>query len=119
MKPLPALLIDAAATCAFMALGMASHAHSYVDYPARVAPFLVALGAAWLVPKVRLDPTSWKAGLIVWPVTAIGGLALRKALGGGISGAMPFISTGVLAILLLGWRAIARSRSARTAEQPF
>lgn len=111
MKPLPALLIDGAATCAFMAIGMASHAHSYADYPARVAPFLLALGAAWLVPKVRQSPISWKAGLIVWPITTVGGLALRKATGGGISGAMPFISAGTLAVLLLGWRIIARAKA--------
>ena len=43
---------------------------------------------------------------MIWLFTVIIGLALRAVSGGGISGAFPWVTLGVLGLLLVGWRVI-------------
>lgn len=120
---------DAAAVALFIGLGRRTHDTSgFAGYLTAVRPFLTALIVVWLAlfvwqryiarggPDVDRVLRVFPAGLLVWSVTAAGGLALRAAGGGGLSGGFPYVTFGVLGVLLLGWRAavaLLRRRNSR------
>jgi len=105
------IVIDLVLTAVFCVIGRRSHAEGvFSDLPGLLHttwPFVVALVAAHIVlltARTHADRVS--AGLIVWAVTVIGGLALRALSGQGT--ALPFmiVATLVLALLLIGWRIV-------------
>ncbi|WP_341360454.1 DUF3054 domain-containing protein [Georgenia sp. M64] len=97
--------IDAAAVLVFALVGMLSHGSD--GYLGIVWPFLVGLAVAWFVPAVRALPLLiWPSGVMIWVFTAGIGLALRAVSGGGMSGAFPWVTLGVLGLLLVGWRVV-------------
>ncbi len=94
---------------AFAALGRASHdtAPFGIGLVTTAWPFVVALVIAWAASFALRKPTAIvPTGLIIWLVTAAGGLGIRVLSGD--TAAVPFIvvATITLAILLLGWRLI-------------
>lgn len=92
----------------FAVIGTLSHEGGLAEMPRVAWPFLLALLVVWVLPMTRLTSLLvWPTGVLVWAVTSIGGLALRWVTGGGVSGAMPAITIGVLGVLLLGWRLVA------------
>lgn len=113
-RRLPAALvivIDLVLTAVFCIIGRLSHAEGvFSDLPGLLHttwPFVAALAAAHivlLIARTRADRIP--AGLIIWAVTVIGGLALRALSGQGT--ALPFmiVATLVLALFLVGWRAV-------------
>lgn len=102
-------LIDFAVVAVFAIVGLVNHGGIDLVEVGRVGwPFLAALLAVWALPMVRMTSLLvWPTGVIVWLVTAIGGLLIRWAIYGGVSGAMPWITIGVLGVFIVGWRAIA------------
>ena len=99
--------LDVAAVALFTVIGVLSHGTPLSGYLGTLWPFLVALALAWMVPGVRSLPLLiWPSGVIVWVGTVAGGLALRWAAGGGVTGAFPWVTAGVLAVLLIGWRVV-------------
>ena len=105
--PARALLADAGCVVAFVALGRASHAERLdpVGLAATAAPFLVGLGVAWVVVRAWRRPDAVATGAAVWAVTAVVGLAVRWAVGGGVAPSFVLVTMLVLAALLVGWRA--------------
>ncbi len=105
-----ALAADAALVVVFAAVGMAQH-HGDFDAVglAEVAwPFLAALGVAWIVALAwRAPARPVRTGLPLWAITLAGGMLLRWATGGGTALAFVIVAAVTLAILLVGWRAIA------------
>lgn len=106
-----AILVDIAAVIVFATIGRASHGEGVG--PRGIAdtawPFLTALLVAWAVMLIRRrDHLGIGAGVFVWFTTWVGGLALRVI--GGDTAAVAFIIVAgvVLALLLVGWRALAR-----------
>lgn len=97
---------------AFAAIGRASHESGVlgeggVGLLTTAWPFVVALGAGWLVSVAWRAPLApWRTGVPVWAVTVVGGMLLRALSGQGT--AVPFIvvATLTLLVLLLGWRLI-------------
>lgn len=113
-----AALLDAALVIAFAATGRASHQeHPLVGLWDTAWPFLAALVVGWLVTAAWRAPSApLRTGIGVWAVTLIGGMLLRAVSGQGT--AIPFIVVAgvVLAVTLIGWRAVAallRRRRAR------
>ncbi len=124
-------LADAGAVALFIALGRRTHEESGLSgYADALRPFLMALLVVWLGvflwqafamarTKDSTDALAWReraarrlmaiwpTGVLVWVVTAAGGLALRAAGGGGLSGGFPYVTFGVLGALMLGWRLVA------------
>ncbi len=108
-----ALGFDVAAAVLFAIVGRASHGSELS--PAGVAqtawPFVVAavIGSllAWRFGADRW----WRQGAIAWAVTVAGGLGLR--LLGGETAQLGFVivTTLVLAVMLLGWRAVVTLRT--------
>jgi len=126
-----AFLADAGAVALFVAAGRRTHEGSgLAGFSEALRPFLIALLVVWLgvfvwqaITMTRAAESTdaldwrgraarrlvslWPTGVIVWIVTAGGGLALRGLGGGGLSGGFPYVTFAVLGALLLGWRLIA------------
>ena len=103
-------LLDLVAVLVFATVGRASHEEGLsVAGVLEVAwPFLAGLVAGWLVTR------AWRRPLAVWP-TAVGvlvltwggGMALRAATGAGTAASFLLVAAGFLALVLVGWRAVA------------
>ncbi|HQZ36542.1 MAG TPA: DUF3054 domain-containing protein [Ilumatobacteraceae bacterium] len=113
-----AAALDVVALVVFVIIGRRSHDEgSALSGIVKVAaPFLIALILGWLVARAWKNPMAVGTGVIVWLVTVIGGLVLRKvAFDGGT--AVPFIIVASLFTLctLVGWRFLAEWRKSRSA----
>ncbi len=105
-----AAAIDALLVLTFAALGRSSHSEE-----ATIAglwhtawPFLAALALVWAIARIWQRPTAvWRSGLPVWVGTVAIGLILRVLFTDG-GAALPFVlvASGVLGLMLLGWRAV-------------
>lgn len=100
-----AALLDLICVLVFVAVGI--RAHSEADAILAVAaPFIVALAIGWLVAMPLRDPTSLKSGLVIWLVTLVGGMLLRRVTGEGTAAAFVVVAATFLAATMLGWRAV-------------
>ena len=108
------LLIDLVLVVVFAAVGRASHGESVAGTFLTAWPFLVACLVAWVVLLVLGDDgLGWRAGLVVWLVTLIGGMALRVVAGDTAAVAFIVVATLFTGATLLGWRVVARLLAAR------
>jgi hypothetical protein len=107
--------IDLLVLTVFILLGRSEHDSTTVEggsalggFATTLAPFAIALGTAWALPTTRRAPIGVRSGAIVWLITLIGGLALRRLLfGDGIAPAFIAVAAGFTALGLIGWRAVA------------
>lgn len=98
------LAADVVLIIVFAALGRDTHAHG-VD-PAGVlitaSPFVAAALAGWALLRLWQHPGSfWPHGVLLWLITAGGGLALRALAGGGTAVSFQLVTFGVLGAFLL------------------
>ncbi len=105
MKPVFAAVIDVVCVCAFVALGIRSHGESD-SFLQVAAPFLAALAVAWLVAAPLRAPESVKAGAVIWLVTLVGGMLLRRTMGEGTAATFILVASIFLAVTLIGWRGV-------------
>jgi len=119
--PVFALVIDLVLVVVFAAIGRATHDGDVLG-PAGSGlattawPFVVALLVGWIVTRAWRRPAAIaKTGLPVWAITVALGMVLRALSGQGVAVAFVVVATITLAVMLLGWRGIARlaSRSRR------
>ncbi len=107
---MPALL-DAVLVVVFAAVGCRSHAEG-LDLAgiARTAwPFLAGAAAGWVVGTLMVGaPRSLAFGAVVVTATVVVGMLVRVATGQGTAWSFVVVATVVLAVLLLGWRLLAR-----------
>ncbi len=100
--------IDVVAIVAFVLIGRRSHDEggSVIGEAAKVAaPFLIALALGWLAARAWNAPMDVTNGVVIWLVTLVAGMLLRRfAFDGGT--ALPFIIVASLftLALLVGWR---------------
>jgi hypothetical protein len=103
------LTLDAVLIVLFAAQGRKTH-ESGMDLGGLLftaLPFLLAWAIATAVTRPhRTWAQIWPAGVVVWLVTVVGGLALRVAFGGTAALAFQAVTAGALAVLLLGRRAV-------------
>lgn len=107
---LPWFALDIILVVVFAISGMQSHAETIdAGGVTRVAwPFLVGLAAATLLTRGwKTINEFWPAGVLVWLLTVILGLALRALTGGGVAWAFVLVAAGTLGLFLLGRRAVA------------
>jgi MFS-type transporter involved in bile tolerance (Atg22 family) len=98
-----AALLDLVSVTAFVFLG--TRAHADADPLLRVAaPFLAALAIGWLVAAPFRSPQSLRAGVVIWAMTLVGGMLLRRVGGDGTAAAFIGVATAFLAATMLGWR---------------
>jgi len=104
-----ALAADAILVLVFVLIGRASHDENPVlGALTTYWPFLVALGAGWIASLGWRAPLSIvRTGLPVWAITVALGMVLRVVADQGVQLSFVIVTSIVLAVFLLGWRAIA------------
>lgn len=103
------MIFDVVAAVVFAAIGRLSHGESLAGLAATAWPFAVAAAVGSLVAGRRGGPW-WVQGLLAWAITTFGGIGLRFAAGGGVQPGFVVVTAVVLAIFLLGWRALFHRR---------
>jgi hypothetical protein len=106
-----AAALDCCGVLAFVLIGR--HAHDHGDSPAGIWhtawPFLAGLAIGVLVTRAWRRPLAIvPAGLGAWLGTAVAGMLIRVLAGQGTAAAFIAVALGFLALVLLGWRLIAR-----------
>lgn len=107
--PALAIVADLLAVVVFAAIGRVSHAEAgdVAGLLRTAAPFAVGAAAAWATPVVRAQPAGWRAGVVVLAGAAVLGLLLRTAVTDRLPWTFALVTVVSLAVLLLGWRALA------------
>ncbi|BAH53459.1 DUF3054 domain-containing protein [Rhodococcus opacus] len=114
-KYLPALALDVVLVIVFCAIGRRSHdeANALTGLATTAWPFLSGLAVGWLA-TVALYRDKFDAflivptGIVVWLSTLVVGMVLRVVSGQGTAFSFVIVAGTVLAVFLLGWRAVAR-----------
>ncbi|CAM3594777.1 DUF3054 domain-containing protein [Occultella aeris] len=104
-----AAVVDVVAVLVFALAGRRTHHDDgvFAGLLGTAWPFGVALILGWAIARAWRSPLRpWPTGVIVWAVTVAVGLGLRALTGGGLSGAFPLVAAVVLAVFLIGWRAL-------------
>jgi hypothetical protein len=105
-----ALALDVLLVVVFAAVGRASHDETspVVGAVSTAWPFLVGTALGWLVVRVmrRTWPLDVAPGVTVWFATVAVGMVLRHAVGSGTAPSFVVVASLVLALFLLGWRAL-------------
>ena len=105
----PALVaVDVAAVVVFAAIGRASHDEALLGVLGTAAPFLAGAVIGGLIARSWRAPLSWRSGTFTWVGAAGIGLALRFALYDRLPFSFVVVATVSLAVLVLGWRGVAR-----------
>ncbi|NKY46902.1 DUF3054 domain-containing protein [Nocardia cerradoensis] len=114
------LLIDIVLVIVFCAIGRRSHDEAVAAGLLRtVWPFGAGLLIGWVIALAiagrgrpsaalaRVDGSAvWPTGVVVWLSTLIGGMVLRVLSGQGTAVSFVIVAATVLAVFLLGWRAV-------------
>ncbi|RZK96304.1 MAG: DUF3054 domain-containing protein [Rhodococcus sp. (in: high G+C Gram-positive bacteria)] len=114
-KFLPALSIDVVLVIVFCAIGRRSHdeANALTGLATTAWPFLTGLAVGWLA-TIALYRDKFDAflivptGIVVWLSTLVVGMLLRVVSGQGTALSFVIVAGTVLAVFLLGWRAVAK-----------
>lgn len=95
----------------FVAIGRRNHEESsaFADVVETGAPFLIGLAIGWLATRAWRRPSALRIGLVIWPVTVLAGMIVRRAVfDRGTATAFVVVATVFLGAGLVGWRAIGR-----------
>jgi hypothetical protein len=108
-RPAPAFVADLACLVLFAVVGRRSHGEALdaVGVLTTLWPFPAGLVVAWLAGRLWRSPAGVvPAGLLAWAGALVVGMLLRVASGQGVQVAFVIVAAVVLAVLLLGWRAL-------------
>jgi hypothetical protein len=106
-----ALAADVLAVLLFAAVGRRSHAEglAVVGVVRTAWPFLAGVAVGWLLARAWRAPSGLlPAGASVWLSALVVGMLLRVATGAGTAPSFVVVAAVSLAVLLLGWRLVAR-----------
>ncbi len=109
--------MDVLAVLAFVLVGRGSHEEGLTlgGVASTAAPFLIALAGAWVVSQAWRHPFAVRTGVVVWGVTVIAGLLLRRfAWNDGTALAFVIVTAVVLGVIIVGWRLAAIRMSKRS-----
>ncbi|MFM6851802.1 MAG: DUF3054 domain-containing protein [Terrabacter sp.] len=109
-RPGVAFVVDVVLVVVFAAVGRASHdeTNAVVGALATAWPFLMGTALGWLVVRFarHVWPVDVAPGVTVWFATVLVGMVLRRAVGSGTALSFVVVASVVLAVFLLGWRAL-------------
>jgi hypothetical protein len=109
MQRLVWLGIDAIGVLVFCAVGRRSHdeGFSITGVATTAWPFLTGTVVGWLASRAWQRPAAVvPTGVVVWLCTVVVGMLLRKASSAGVAASFVVVAASVIAVLLLGWRAV-------------
>ena len=101
---------DVLAVLVFAAVGRSSHAEVADAFMVLItaAPFLLGLLVGWLVVRAWRAPLRLPVGVGVWAGVVVVGLGVRAVFTHRLPLTFVLIAAASLALLLLGWRVVAR-----------
>jgi hypothetical protein len=105
-----AAVADVLLVLTFVLIGRGSHdeGFSVVGALNTFWPFLTGLAVGWLVTLAWMRPRAiLPTGVVVWASTVIVGMLLRWASAQGVAISFVIVAAIVLAVFLIGWRAVA------------
>ena len=109
-RPPVAFALDVLLVVVFAAVGRASHdeANPLVGALVTAWPFLVGTAVGWAVVRVlrKAWPLEVGPGITVWFATVLIGMVLRQSTGQGTAVSFVLVAALVLALFLVGWRAL-------------
>ncbi|WP_411700574.1 DUF3054 domain-containing protein [Conyzicola sp.] len=110
-----AFLTDAALVLVFVLIGRASHDENpMLGALVTYWPFLVALLVGWVLARAWRSPLAvLRSGVPIWVTTVALGMLLRVLADQGVQWSFVIVTSVVLGVFLLGWRAVAHLVSAR------
>jgi hypothetical protein len=121
-RPVVAAVLDAVLVVVFAAVGRASHAETspVIGALETAWPFLVGTAVGWVVVRVLRGrwPVDLGPGVTVWFSTVLFGMLLRHLTGAGTAASFVVVASVVLAVFLLGWRALAAFLARRHDTSP-
>ena len=103
--------LDVAAVAVFVLVGRRGHDEGLTvsGVASTAAPFVIGLAAGWATTRAWRAPASMPVGAVIWLVTAVLGLVLRRTVfDDGTALTFVVVTALTLAVLLLGWRTLAR-----------
>jgi Protein of unknown function (DUF3054) len=105
---------DVLAVLVFAAVGQSSHAEvvNALGVLSTAVPFLLGLLVGWLAARAWRTPLRLPVGVAVWGGTVVVGLGVRAAFAHRLPLTFVLVAAASLAVLLLGWRAVARLAAA-------
>ena len=107
-----AALVDGILIVVFAVIGRRSHAEGLTPggVVATAWPFLAGALGGWVLGLLVVEegPRSLAFGAVVLAAAVVIGMLLRQATGQGTAAAFVVVATLTLAVLLLGWRLVAR-----------
>ena len=102
-----ALTVDVVLILLFAGLGRSTHALDPAGVLETAWPFLAGLLVGWAAWRVHRAPFSvWPRGVALWLTTVAAGMVLRVLAGEGTAPSFVLVTLGVLAVFLLGPRAL-------------
>ncbi len=110
MKALPTLAVDVVCILVFAIVGRSSHAEAtdLVGTAQTAWPFLAGLAAGTVVGRTWRRPTALRSGVAAWAGALVGGMVLRVVSGATVQLSFVVVAAIVLAVFLVGWRALYR-----------
>jgi hypothetical protein len=102
-----AIALDVFAVILFVAIGRRNHEErtAFADVLRTAAPFLIGLTVAWAASRAWRHPTRVTIGLIIWPITVLVGMVVRRLVfDDGTAASFVIVATVFLGVCLVGWR---------------
>ena len=112
-------VVDVVAVVVFVAIGRRNHDEgtTFLNILGVAAPFLIALGASWLVLRTWREPFNRASLIATWVITVLIGLVLRRLVfDRGIATSFIIVTTITLGVLLGLGRLLSRKLSAKTSQ---
>ena len=101
---------DAVVVIGFVIAGRNEHntGSDLAGFVSVAGPFVIGAAVGWgYLARRRSDPRRMTSGITVWASTLVIGLILRRLLtDGGTATAFVAVAAGVLALGMIGWRAV-------------
>ncbi|MCS6711123.1 DUF3054 domain-containing protein [Brachybacterium sp. EF45031] len=120
-RALGSLVGDALAVVLFTAVGLIQHGERLTTMNLVIVawPFLLGMLLGHLAVQAWKRPFAlWPTGVFVTAITVVGGMAVRTFLGAPPQVSFVVVTSLVLALLMLGWRLVARFVTGRPQPGP-
>lgn len=110
MRAVGSLVADSLAILLFVAIGLMQHGSALTTSSVGLVgwPFAIGMLLGHLAIRSWRSPFAlWPHGVLIWAITIVAAMAIRTLLRAGTETSFVIVTAIVLAVFMLGWRAIA------------